>query len=125
MPTATLIPAPSETSIVHKIYKFYLAFSSAAETFPKKDRYTIAEKATNLALEILELALLAHSKEKRSKILILAKMDVKLKVLKYLVRGSLDVKAINEKKYLFLEGLLQEIGRMLGGWIKSIQQPPA
>jgi len=119
IPTGAAPHPASDISIVHKLYKFYLAFSVAAQSFPKQDRYTVAQRCENLSLEILELAILAHGKEHRSKILILGKMDVKLKLLKYLVRACHDIKAMNEKRYLYFEGMLQEIGRMLGGWIKS------
>jgi hypothetical protein len=30
-----------------------------------------------------------------------------------------DIKAIDAKKYIIIEANLDEIGRMLGGWIKS------
>jgi tyrosine-protein phosphatase YwqE len=30
-----------------------------------------------------------------------------------------DIKAIDDKKYILIEANLDEIGRMLGGWIKS------
>ena len=32
-----------------------------------------------------------------------------------------DIKAITPKTYTILEAKLDEIGRMLGGWIKSIK----
>jgi len=32
-----------------------------------------------------------------------------------------DLKAVPASKYLSLEEKLQEIGRMLGGWIKSLK----
>jgi hypothetical protein len=112
----------SDISIAHKIYKFYLILSSTIELFPKKDRHTLGLRLSDITLEIIELALLAHSKQqKSSKALILNKIDVKLKLLKYLIRASLDTKATDEKKYIILEEHLQEIGRMLGGWIRSIK----
>lgn len=39
-----------------------------------------------------------------------------------LIRLAKDVQALDNKKYLQLEQALQEIGRMLGGWRKSIKQ---
>jgi hypothetical protein len=90
--------------------------------FPKKDRFTLGQRCENLILEVIELTLLAHSKsQKSSKLLILNKIDIKLKFLKYLIRACMDTKAISDKKYVFFEESLQEIGKMLGGWIKSIK----
>jgi hypothetical protein len=71
-------------------------------------------------LEILELLFLANSEQ--NKIPTLNKIDVKLKIFKTLIRLGFDAKIIDQKKYLKLEESLQEIGRMLGGWIKSIKE---
>lgn len=80
----------------------------------------MGQKCENITLEILELLFLANSKQSRSRLLILNKVDVKLKILKTLIRLCFDVKVINQKKYLILQEKLQEIGKMLGGWIKSL-----
>jgi len=69
-------------------------------------------------LEVLELFLLAQTKEKSSKSLILNKADLKIKTVKLFVRMAYEIKAIDQKKYLLLEERLLEIGKMLGGWIK-------
>jgi len=41
--------------------------------------------------------------------------------LKILFRLCYELKIINQKKYLLMEEKSQEIGRMLGGWIKSLK----
>ena len=52
-------------------------------------------------------------------------MSIKLDLLKVLLRLSKDTQAINDKEYLELQEILAEIGRMLGGWIKSTKQNTA
>ena len=39
-----------------------------------------------------------------------------------MIRLCFDVKAFDQKKYIHCEESLQEIGKMLGGWIKSTQK---
>lgn len=41
--------------------------------------------------------------------------------LKILIRILKDLKILDIKKYLLLEDELQEIGKMLGGWIKFVK----
>lgn len=96
---------------------------SLTRTLPKQDRHTLGQKCELLTLEILELFFMAHTK--KNKLLILTSTDIKLRVLKTLVRMMHDVKAIDQKKYILLEARLHEIGRMLGGWIKSLSKIPA
>ncbi len=79
-------------------------------------------KLENLVLEMLELILLAITKQKPSRILILNKVSTKANLLKILIRLAKDVKAINLKQYLALEGRLQEIGKMTGGWLKDLKK---
>lgn len=55
-------------------------------------------------------------------ITILQQMSVKLDLLKILLRLAKDNQAITDKRYVELQALLQEIGRMLGGWIRSTKQ---
>jgi hypothetical protein len=101
-----------------------LLLYSLTKSFPKKDRYTLGQRSENLTLEILELLFLANSKQKASRLLILNKVDVKLKILKMLIRICFDIKDIDQKKYILLQEHLQEIGKMLGGWIKQTQNSP-
>ena len=101
-----------------------MVFYKYSQKFPKKDRYTIAQKAESNILETLELLFLANSKTTKSRLLILNKVDVKLKILKVLIRLAYDIKAIDQKTYIRLQAQLQEIGRMLGGWIKQTQNSP-
>ena len=51
----------------------------------------------------------------------LAIANGKLDLLKLLVRLAYEIRVIDEKAYLILEERLQEVGRMLGGWIRSIK----
>lgn len=87
--------------------------------FPKRDRYTIGAKLEQFTLEFFELMMLAREKEGASKLLILQKADVKLKILKLFTRMSFDTKSLPEKKYIEAEKKLLEIGKMLGGWIRQ------
>lgn len=119
-------PQPNfEISIIHKINKFYLFLYILTKSFPKKDRFALGLKCENITLEILELLYLANSKPAKSRLLILEKIDVKLKFLQSLIRTCMEARIINIRKYTLLEEKLLEIGRMLGGWIKYTKENPA
>ena len=51
------------------------------------------------------------------------RIDVKLKILKVIIRLCFDIRAINQNKYIILQEKILEIGRMLGGWIKDTRSP--
>ena len=105
--------------IFKKSYDLYKLFYTFRTTIPKQDKYTIWQKSENLILEILEGILAASYKQKFEKTPILEKTSLKLNVLRVLIRLMKDTNAIDNKKYSLLEDGVDEIGRMLGGWLKS------
>lgn len=90
-------------------------------TFPKKDRYTLGQKCDKILLDIIEDIITASALTKYEKAPILKKVSIRVDVLKVLLRLAKELKVIDLKKYITLEEYLQEIGKMLGGWIKSLQ----
>ena len=92
-------------------------FVSKFSSFPKTKRYTLGQKLDNITLDIFEL--LFSVPITSDKLLTLQKMSIKLDLLKILSRLAKDNQCLKEKEYILLQAKLQEIGRMLGGWIRS------
>lgn len=109
-----------EIPILKKFYGLYKDFHTFRSSIPKQDRHTLWQKCENLSLELLELVLLASQRTKNEKLSSLETASVKLNILRFLVRLAREIKVIDDKKYLALETAIDEIGRMLGGWIKSV-----
>lgn len=105
--------------IFKKIYELYRNFYGFRNSVPKKDRYTLWQKCENILLETMENILLASQISKAEKLSVLEKASLKLNLFRIFVRLSKEVKAIDNKKYLLLQDNTDEVGRMLGGWIKS------
>lgn len=109
--------------IFNKSYELYKLFHSFRNNVPKQDRFTIWQRCENIILDIVELSLRASLTPKSEKLPILEQMSFKLNFLRIFMRLIKDIKAIDIKKYALLEATINEIGRMLGGWIKSIKNP--
>ncbi len=105
--------------IFKKSYDLYKTLHEYRKIIPKKDRFTVFERCENAMLDILEAILLASSQKKEEKAPTLEQASLKLNVLRVFVRLLKDIKAIDMKKYVTLESMIDEIGRMLGGWIRS------
>jgi hypothetical protein len=91
------------------------------ERLPKKDLYTIGIKIENLLLEIIELTLLAYTKNGAGKMLIINKIDVLLRMFRLFVRMASELKAMNAQSYATIEGRALEIGSIIGGWMKKVK----
>ena len=105
--------------IFKKIYELYKNFYGFRSSIPKQDRYTLWQKCENILLELLKNILFASQVSKAEKLPILEKASLHLNLLRIFLRLAKEVKAIDSKKYILLQENADEIGRMLGGWIKS------
>lgn len=85
------------------------------------EKYSLGIRIENLILDITELLLTASYSPRGEKINFLIKADAKISFLKLLIRLANETKIIDNKKYLILQEKLQEIGKMLGGWMHSIR----
>lgn len=103
--------------IDYDLYKIYYGY---LELFPKKDKYSLGKKCEELIIDFLELILSAKGAMKDAKKPIINQASAKLDMIKIFIRLEKDLKLLDQKKYLTIENHLQEIGRMIGGWQKSI-----
>ena len=106
------------TGILEKYYKVLLWMLPKLEKFPKSQKYLLTDKIETIMLDILGLLIEAvYTKDKKE---ILKKINLELEKTRYYVRIAKDMKYMNIKSYAYFSKLLVEIGKMTGGWIKSI-----
>lgn len=79
----------------------------------------MGQRIDNSILELLELILVAGYTPKDKKLIVLQKASIKADLLKILISLSFETKCINNNKYQQLASQILEIGKMLGGWIKT------
>lgn len=108
-----------EIPILKKSYDLYRNFHEFRREIPKQDRYTIWERSENAMLDMLEHILEAGYAKQSDKYLFLEKGSVKLNLFRFLVRLMKDSGSLDSKRYLVIQASIDEIGRMLGGWIRS------
>lgn len=105
--------------IFKKIYEFYKGFYGLRNFISRQDRYTIWQRCENLILDILENILWASQLSRAEKLPVLEKNSLRLNLLRVFFRLCKDIKVLDGRKYILFEEDVDEIGRMLGGWIKS------
>lgn len=76
-------------------------------------------RAENTVIEIIELTYLALSKSSPSRLLILNRVDIKLKLLTVHLRLAHKTRSLNDAGFAELAGQIVVLGKMLGGWIKQ------
>ncbi len=108
--------------IFHKTYEVYKLFDQFLIIFPKGKRYTLGQKIDQHLLEIIELIITAGYLPREQKLPILQKVSIKLDIVKILLRLANETKCIENNKYQQIISHILEIGKMLGGWIKSVKE---
>ncbi|MCU8190151.1 diversity-generating retroelement protein Avd [Vibrio vulnificus] len=91
----------------------------ALKQFPKHEKHVLGAE---IRLSMLQLQRLIVTAFKRyHKKTTLTDLDIELAILKRRVRLAKDLRYLDLKKYQIWIGQLVEIGKMIGGWIKSIK----
>jgi 23S rRNA-intervening sequence protein len=104
------------TPVVEKHYKLILWMLPKMANFPKDQKFLLADRIERILLDILEMLIEAnYSKQKRD---ILIKVNLKLDVLRFMMRIAKDMKYVNINAYDFFCQSAIEIGKMVGGWLK-------
>lgn len=117
----TLEQSNKEAPILKKTVDLYKEFYQYIKSFPKRDQYMLGKRCEDHIICFMELLLEAVGLQKSEKLRILEQASNKFDTLKVLFRMAKELKMMDNKKYLSLQEKQQEIGKMLGGWIRSLQ----
>ena len=100
-----------------KWYAFLQWLLPTTEKFPKRVRFTLTDRIDNLALDVAEA--LVEARYSRSKRAQLEAINRKLERLRILLRLTHDLAVLPHRQYEFAARSMDEVGRMIGGWIKQ------
>ena len=107
--------------IIQRFVAVYKLWNTYRDNIAKQSRFTLGAKIDTLFLDAIELLFIAGYLNKEQKLPVLQKANSKLDLLKFFLQIAWELKLFDTKKYAELSESLDEIGRMLGGWIKGIQ----
>ncbi|MFA6917668.1 MAG: four helix bundle protein [Candidatus Gracilibacteria bacterium] len=107
--------------IINKTYEAYKAIIDLTVKLEKRYRYSLGLGLENSILDFMEILVMAKSAPKTLKSSYLLKGMGKLEISILKLRILLELKLVNETKIFQTQSKLAEIGRMLGGWLKSVQ----
>lgn len=106
-----------ELTIQQKTYDMIQYGYTALRQFPKSEKFGMAADIKNSMHKILELIIVANKKYYKKTTL--QELDVEVAKLKVFIRLAKDMQFLPLKKYEIWSKLIVEIGKMVGGWIKS------
>lgn len=110
-----------QSPIFAKTSDFVLWLLQHTEKFPKSERFRLAKRLEDCAFAFYELLIEATRSTKRKRQLLI-QADVQLEKLRLYVRMSQAKKLTSLPQYRFASGSIIEIGKLLGGWLKTVPE---
>lgn len=111
---------PQAVQSCHELLKWLIPH---LDKFPRVRRFTLGERLESVLLEVLEATVeSAYSRNKRQS---LKRANLKLEVARHLWRLSHEFQAIPTRSYEHGARLMDELGRQLGGWLRSLSAEAA
>jgi hypothetical protein len=121
----------SQSPIFTKTYDLLLWLIPRTTTFPREQRFVLARHLQEVALHFQECLIEAATlpKERRqAKLDWLNRADVELTKLRFHLRLCRDLSLLDSGQHQHVSRMVDEIGRLLGGWFKALgsasQQQP-
>ncbi len=113
------MPAPAQSPIFVKSHDLLIWLLQHTAKFPKSERFRMAKRVEDSAFAFYDL--IARATKTRDKRRVLLEADLELDRLRLNVRLCLELKLLTMAQYEHAAGLLVEIGKLLGGWIKTTE----
>ncbi|MGB7957625.1 MAG: four helix bundle protein [Minisyncoccia bacterium] len=112
-----------DASILARIKEGYLFWMNLVPHIAKGARYTLGARIENKFLDLLELSYAAYFTEREKKGEKITECIFITDTLKFLVSVAWEGKVISDQQCEGIAVKLEEIGKMLGGWKKSLGNP--
>jgi len=106
-----------ELVIIVKTYDLIKWSCEHTSKFPRNFRFVLGDRIERNLLDILEW--LIEAKYSKERIERLTKVNLRLEILRHELRLAKDLQCLRVNSYLFASQLVDEIGKLLGAWIRT------
>lgn len=113
--------ATNSETIIQKAYDLLKTTIPVLQKFPRSQKFTLANRIQDGLSDLLEELIRAYYSYTDLKKEKLRNVNIKLEILRHYFRLCYDLGLYNSLKYKEFAESLDEIGRMAGGWLKSIK----
>ena len=105
---------PQAVQACHELIRWLIP---QLDKFPRVRRFTLGERLERALLDVLELLL--EAAYTRTKLPALQRANLRLEVARHLWRLTHELEVISTRRYAYGARLMDELGRQLGGWLRS------
>jgi hypothetical protein len=106
-----------ELIVITKTYDLILWSCNHTGRFPRNHRFVLGERIERNLYGLLET--LIQAKYTRNRQRLLEDANLALEVLRFQMRLAKDLQCLKVESYGFAARAIDEIGRLVGGWLRS------
>ncbi|HKI31192.1 MAG TPA: diversity-generating retroelement protein Avd [Gemmataceae bacterium] len=106
-----------ELVVIARAYDLVLWSCHHTGRFPRSHRFVLGERIERNLYDLLETLIRARYTRERQALL--GQANLTLEVLRFQMRLAKDLQCLKVNSYGFAAKAIDEIGRLVGGWLKS------
>jgi hypothetical protein len=110
-------PSQEELTVLTKTYDLILWSCHHTGKFPRNHRFVLGERIERHLYDLLETLIRAKYTRQRQELLDQA--NLLLEILRFQMRLAKDLQCLQVDSYGFATKAIDEIGKLVGGWLKS------
>lgn len=99
------------------MYQFLLWLVPAVDKFPRNQKFVLGDRIETAALDVLDALIAATYTRGRDSLL--SDANLGLERLRFFMRLSCELRLIDTRRYEHAARSLDDIGRLVGGWVKA------
>jgi hypothetical protein len=98
-------------------FQFLMWLVPAIEKFPRTQKFLLGDRIQTTALDILECLIEAtYTRDRKDQ---LARANLGIEKLRFFFRLAVELHYLDRRRYQHAARTLDEIGRLIGGWVKA------
>lgn len=113
-----------EMIIFTKAFDFVDWLLPRMERFPRNQRFGVTKRFQDAALDFYERLFEANRLQGQARLAKLNEADVALDKIRHYLRLTTRWKWLTGDQYRYAAGMVAELGRLLGGWIRQTHRAP-
>jgi hypothetical protein len=99
------------------MYQFLLWLVPAVDKFPRNQKFVLGDRIESAALDVMDSLIAAtYTRARDTK---LSDANLGLERLRFFMRLSCELRLIDNRRYEHAARSIDEIGRLVGGWVKA------
>lgn len=110
-------PPDGELTVITRTYDLVLDLTRRVGRFPREHRFLLGDRMLRSGYDVLDLVI--EARYSRTKEPLLQRANLRLEQLRFQIRLAHDERLLSHQQYGTVAGLVDEVGRLVGGWKRS------